>query len=285
MLLVVDVGNTQTVIGVYAADHGSSATAEAAAATGKLAETLERVRGFERPLASWRLATCKHDTADDIRAKVMPLVRMARIDVNDIRTTALASVVPSLTHAWSEAVTAHGRVPMEVRVCTAEAAAAAGLFATDYPDPAEIGADRVADAVAARELFGAPCVVVDFGTATNIEVIGADGRFLGGIIAPGVETGAAALFSHATRLAATDMVAPPQVIGTSTETAVQSGIVLGEAARVDGLVARIFEQIGRRGAVVATGGLAPLVAEHSVEITDVLPELTLEGLRLIARSE
>lgn len=284
MLLVVDVGNTQTVIGVYASESGRTASVVPADATGKHTETLGRISGLERPLASWRLATCKHDTADDLRAKVMPLVRMARIDVNDIHAVALASVVPALTHAWSAAVTAHGRVPMEVRICTAASAVEAGLFATDYPNPSEIGADRVADAVAARALFGAPCVVVDFGTATNIEVIGADGRFLGGIIAPGVETGAAALFSHATRLAATDMTAPPQVIGTSTETAVQSGIVLGEAARVDGLVARIFAQIGCRGAVVATGGLAPLVAEHSVEITDVLPELTLEGLRLIARS-
>ncbi len=284
MLLVVDVGNTQTVIGVYAPSGTRIAAPADEGATGKHAETLRRIEGFERPLASWRVATCKHDTADDVRVKAMPLMRMAHIDANDIHAAALASVVPTLTHAWSEAMAGCGRVSIDVQVCTAASAMRAGLFATDYPNPAEIGADRVADAVAARTFFGAPCVVVDFGTATNIEVIGADGRFLGGIIAPGVETGASALFSHATRLAAIGMEAPSQVIGTSTETAMQSGIVLGEAARVDGLVGRIFEQIGCRGTVVATGGLAPLVAEHSVEITDVLPELTLEGLRLIARS-
>lgn len=285
MLLVVDVGNTQTVVGVYAEEGARSEAAPERATTRKHAETLQRIAGFQRPLASWRLATYKQDTADDIRVKVMPLLRMAHIDANSIRTVALASVVPALTQAWAEAVTAHGRVSMDVHVCTAEAAEAAGLFATDYPNPHEIGADRIADAVAARELFGSPCVVVDFGTATNIEVIGRDGRFLGGIIAPGVETGASALFSHATKLAAIGMEAPPQVIGLSSEQAMQSGIILGEAARVDGLVARIFDQIDCRGAVVATGGLAPLVAEHSVEITDVLPELTLEGLRLIARNQ
>ncbi len=299
MLLVVDVGNTQTVLGVYAGDalgDAAEPSPSEAGGTGEGRLALEGFKGslagwhrvpegFERPLASWRLATCKHDTADDIRVKVMPLMRMAHIDVNAIDTAVLASVVPALTHEWAQAMAGRGPAKVDVRVCTAATAMEAGLFATDYPNPTEIGADRVADAVAARSLFGAPCVVVDFGTATNIEVIGSDGRFLGGIIAPGVETGASALFSHATRLAATAMEAPPQVIGTSTDTAMQSGIVLGEAARVDGLVARIFEQIGARGPVVATGGLASLVAEHSGEITDVLPELTLEGLRLIARSQ
>ena len=285
MLLVVDVGNTQTVVGVYAEKDAPSVPATEQVTTGKHAETLQRIRDLQLPLASWRISTCKQDTADDIRAKAIPLARMARIDVNNIHTVALASVVPALTQAWAEAVTAHGRTPMDVRVCTAETAKAAGLFATDYPNPREIGADRVADAMAARALFGSPCVVVDFGTATNIEVIDADGKFLGGIIAPGMETGASALFSYATKLAAIGMEAPPQVIGLSSEQAMQSGIVLGEAARVDGLVKRIFEQIGCSGAVVATGGLAPLVAEHSVEITDVLPELTLEGLRLIARTQ
>lgn len=284
MLLVVDVGNTQTVVGVYAEKDAPNAPAAGQIATGKHAETLRRIRDLQLPLASWRLATCKQDTADDIRVKVMPLMRMAHIDANNIHAVALASVVPALTQAWAEAVSNHGRLSMDVRVCTAEAAEAAGLFATEYPNPREIGADRIADAVAARELFGSPCVVVDFGTATNIEVIGADGKFLGGIIAPGMETGASALFSYATKLAAIGMEAPPQVIGLSSEEAMQSGIILGEAARVDGLVARIFDQIGGSGAVVATGGLAPLVAEHSVEITDVLPELTLEGLRLIART-
>ena len=160
-----------------------------------------------------------------------------------------------------------------------------GLFRTDYPAPHEIGADRIADAVAAKERYGAPVVVVDFGTATNIEVTDRDGNFVGGVIAPGVETSAAALYSHATRLAAIELADPHQAIGTSTETAIQAGIVYGEADRVDGLVRRIFAQLGYEAPVVATGGLATCVAELSATITHVDPELTLEGLRLIAAAQ
>lgn len=256
MLLAVDIGNTQTVLGLY-----------------------EGVRA-EHPAHMWRLATYKQDAKDDITVKLLPLLGAAGIDATAVRHAALASVVPALTRSWSKAV--HDLCGAHVRVCTAEAAHAAGLFDASYPNPREIGADRVADAIAAQGLYGAPVVVVDFGTATNIEVVDADGRFVGGIIAPGVETGAGALFSHATRLAAVDMRAPEAVIGTSSDEAMRSGIILGEAARVDGLVSRIFSQIGSAAPVVATGGLAPLIAPHSQTITEVLPELTLEGLRRLA---
>jgi len=151
--------------------------------------------------------------------------------------------------------------------------------------PQEIGADRVADVVAAAALYGAPVVVVDLGTATNIEVLDKEGFFVGGIIAPGVQTSAQALFARASRLAAIDLVAPEAPIGVSTETAIQSGIVLGEADRIDGLVRRIFTQLGYEATVVATGGLASLVAEHSSVIQHVNSELTVEGLRLIAEAK
>ena len=164
-------------------------------------------------------------------------------------------------------------------VCSAKTAGS--LFDADYPNPREIGSDRVADAVAARELFGAPVIVVDFGTATNIEVVDKQGRFLGGIIAPGVQTGASALFSHATRLAAIDLVDPRHAIGRNTEEALQAGIVYGEADRADGLVRRVVEELGYDAPVVATGGLAPLIAEHSRTISAVQPDLTLVGLRLV----
>ena len=255
MLLTIDIGNTHTVVGAY----GES----------------DRVK----PRAMWRVATSKHDTADDVRAKLLPLMAAEGVDVQAIGAAALASVVPALTRAWRGAV--RDMTGVEVRVCTAEAASASGLFTSSYPNPHEIGADRVADAVAARALYGSPVVVVDFGTATNIEVIDAEGKFVGGMIAPGVETSASALFSHATRLSAIDLVAPPLPIGTSSEEAMQSGIVYGEADRVDGLVRRIFAQLGCSGTVVATGGLAKLVAAHSSMIDEVLPELTLEGLRLL----
>ena len=253
MLLAIDVGNTQTVIGVY-------------------------VRGSL--VRMWRVTTNRLDTADELRVKLMPLFESEGLSLSEVKQACLASVVPQLTDAWRRAVAdASGA---ETIVCTAESAA--GLFAANYPRPHEIGADRVADAVAACSLYGAPVVVVDFGTATNIEVIDSEGAFIGGIIAPGVQTSAQALFSHASRLSAIDLVAPAQAIGVSTETAIQSGIVLGEADRIDGLIRRIFDQLGYEATVVATGGLAPLIARHSATINHINSELTTEGLRLIAEA-
>ena len=162
---------------------------------------------------------------------------------------------------------------------------AGSLFEADYPNPHEIGADRVADAVAAKALYGAPVIVVDFGTATNMEVVDADGRFIGGVIAPGVETSASALFSHATKLGAIDLVDPHTAIGHNTEEAIQAGIVYGEADRVDGIIRRIFAQLGYETPVVATGGLASRVAAQSQTITAINPELTLEGLRLVYEAQ
>ena len=250
MLLAIDVGNTQTVVGVY---DGAA---------------LQHM---------WRVATNKAHTSDELRIKILPLLASESISSEGIRGAALASVVPQLTQAWCAALRA--MLNTDVLVCTASSAG--DLFPVDYANPSEIGADRVADAIAARELYGAPVVVVDFGTATNIEIIDKEGRFIGGVIAPGVDTSAAALFSRATRLAAIDLVDPHTAIGKSTEQAIQAGIVYGEADRVDGLVRRIFKQLGYSAPVVATGGLAPRVAELSSTITAINSELTLEGLHLI----
>ena len=140
---------------------------------------------------------------------------------------------------------------------------------------------RVADAVAARSLYGAPVIVVDFGTATNMEVIDRTGSFVGGVIAPGVETSSSALFSHATKLGAIELVNPHVSIGRNTQQAMQVGIVYGEADRVDGLVNRIFDQLGYKTAVIGTGGLAPRVSPLSRTINEVNQDLTLEGLRLV----
>lgn len=253
MLITVDVGNTQTAIGLYE----NAASSEIA--------------------RMWRIATSKHDTADEVRARLAMLFAMDGLDAARVTGAALSSVVPRLTEAWASA--ARDMFGVEAYVCTAESAGA--LFETDYPNPHEIGADRVADAVAVRAIYGEPAVVVDFGTATNIEVIGRDGKFVGGIIAPGVETSAAALFSHATKIAATGLTDPGSVIGLSTEHAVRSGVVYGEADRVDGLVRRVFDQLGYRAPVIATGGLAQTMARYSSEITETNPELTLEGLRIL----
>ena len=250
MLLAIDVGNTQTVLGVY---DGSEL------------------------VHMWRVATVKHDTSDELRMKMRPLLEMDAIAISDLDGSVVASVVPSLTSAWKRALAyLLGSEPV---VCSA--AAAGELFDTTYRNPHEIGADRVADAVAARALYGAPAVVVDFGTATNVEVVDAEGRFIGGIIAPGLETSAAALFSHATKLPAIELADPGSAIGRNTVHAMQSGIVYGEADRVDGFVRRIFAELGYEAPVVATGGLATTMAPLCATVTHTNSELTLEGLRMI----
>ncbi len=257
MLLLVDVGNTQTVIGVYEAAGGS---------------------GEYR--AKWRISTNKVDTADDLCAKLMPLLHAVGIGVDAIRRAAIASVVPFLTVSWQHAIAKTWGI--EAIVCTASAATAAGLFEADYPRPSEIGSDRVSDAIAARELFGCPVVVVDFGTATNIEVIDGAGRFVGGVIAPGITTGSQALFQNATQIAVTGVGVVDSVIGKSTAEAVKSGVVFGEVGRVDGLVERIFEEMGGACPVVATGGLVHTIGGLCRHITNICPELTLDGLRILS---
>lgn len=253
MLLAADIGNTQTVVGVY---HGSELA------------------------CMWRLATNPVITADEVRVMLLPLFESAGLAFSDVDRAVLASVVPQLTGAWCRAVADGAGV--EALVCSAESAGE--LVEASYPRPQEIGADRVADAVGARARYGEPVVVVDFGTATNIEVIDAEGLFVGGIIAPGLQTSAQTLFARGAQLPAISLTAPEDPIGVSTVTAMQSGIVLGEVDRVDGLVRRIFGQLGYEAPVVATGGLAPLIAPHSQTITQVDGELTLEGLRLIAEA-
>ena len=250
MLLAIDVGNTQTVIGVFED------------------EVLRHM---------WRVATNKKHTPDELRLKVLPLLEYAGYPCKRIDGSVLASVVPYLTSAWCD--TLQDMLGTEPLVCNAKTAG--DLFEADYANPSEIGADRVADAVAARALYGAPVVVVDFGTATNIEVVDERGCFIGGAIAPGMETSAAALFSHATKLAATELDDPGTGIGGNTAQAIQIGIVYGEVERVDGLVRRIFDQLGYSAPVVATGGLAGRVAPLSRTITVVNQDLTLEGLRRI----
>ncbi len=252
MLLAVDIGNTQTVIGVYE---------------------------NEDLVATWRLSTTPSRTSDEIRSFLTPLFHHESLDPAAITHVILASVVPPLTSEWRRAI----QDSFQVEPLTCSAALAGSLFQTTYPRPAEIGADRVADAVAAKALYGAPVVVVDFGTATNIEVIDAAGNFVGGIIAPGLLTSAQTLSQRGAQLPVIELLPPEQVVGRSTVEAMRSGIVLGEADRVDGLLKRIFDELGLdQAVVVATGGLASVMAPVTQRITTINSELTLEGLRLIA---
>jgi type III pantothenate kinase len=250
MFLAIDIGNTQTVIGLY---------------------------GSDALMHTWRVATVHSDTADEIVVRLGALLSLEGFALGDVDDVAIASVVPSLTEQWAAVgLRLAGRDPLVVTSATVNS-----MLAIDYSLPAEIGADRIADAVAAVDLYGAPVVVVDFGTATNIEVIDKNGAFIGGIIAPGLVTSAEALFGAAARIQKFDIEVPPHVIGRSTREAVQAGLTYGEIDRIDGLITRIFAELGYSTPVVATGGLSERVTSLSRTITHVNPNLTLEGLRLI----
>jgi type III pantothenate kinase len=205
------------------------------------------------------------------------LLRAEKIESEEIKGAILCSVVPALTHNWEKVCSrSFGVCPRIVSSSTC-----AHLLNIDKTSFTELGADRVADAVAAKAIFGAPVIVVDFGTATNMEVIDKDGTFIGGVIAPGVESSMRSLFSKAALLSSVEIEDPGVSIGCNTGEAIQVGVVVGEAARVDGLIDRIHEQLGYTTKVVATGGLASRIAPLSRTITEVDVELTLQGLRLI----
>lgn len=249
MMLAVDVGNTQTVVGLF----------DGRALVGH-----------------WRLSSDASDTADEIVIKVDALLGVPGHAWSTVEQVVISSVVPRLTDAWSEACTkACGREPMVV---------GPGLktgMPIRYDNPHEVGADRIVNGIAAYQAFGGPVLVVDFGTATTIDVVDADGAYLGGAIAPGLETSAEALFRKAARLSTVDLVDPGQAIGRNTRASVQAGLLLGEAAKVDGLVRRSWTELGTETRVVATGGLAERMAGMCETITDVDPDLTLKGLLIV----
>jgi type III pantothenate kinase len=244
MLLAIDVGNTQTVIGLY---------------------------DGERLAEHWRIATERHRTGDELGALLARFVELEELDGVVVSTT-----VPQLVREYSRFVERYVQAPLLV----VGPGTRTGI-AIRYDDPREVGPDRIANALAAREKYGAPCIVVDFGTSTNFDVVSQGGEYVGGVLAPGIEISMDALFARAARLFKVDFVAPPSVIGKTTATGLQSGFVYGFAGQVDGIVERIREELGAEAPVVATGGLASLVAPHAKTIGMVDPFLTLDGLRLI----
>jgi type III pantothenate kinase len=243
-LLALDVGNTQTAVGLY--DGG----------------TLEQ---------HWRLATEAHRTGDELG-----LLLGGLLDVSSVDGIALGSTVPALIRAYEELA---GRA--EVPLLVIGPGTRTGI-PIRYDDPREVGPDRIANAVAARERYGAPAIVVDFGTSTNFDVVSAAGEYVGGVLAPGIEVSMDALFQRAARLVKVDFVAPETAIGKTTESALRAGLVYGFAGQVDGIVERIRTELGDAAApVVATGGLAELITPHARTMERVDPYLTLEGLRLV----
>lgn len=265
-VLAVDVGNTSTGFGLFLAEAGET----------------------DQPLGTWELTTPARLTADEARMQVAQVLGVLAQDVAEQRSLAperaatfaeppldvvLSCVVPSLTEAWSVALATACRT----RPVVVGPGLKTGLRMR-YRDPAEIGPDRIADVVAARATYGAPVTVVDFGTTMNIEVLDAEEVFLGGIIAPGLALGAQALSRAAARLPVIELHAPKAAIGRSTREAMQSGVVFGEVARVDGLLDRVFEELGGEARVVLTGSGAERVAPLMSHAAEVDATLTLRGL-------
>jgi type III pantothenate kinase len=244
MLLAVDVGNTQTVFGLY---EGS--------------ELGER----------WRIATEAQRTGDELGALLADFLDFAALD-----GICLSCTVPRLIREYEHVAERWVKAPLLV--------IGPGIktgIPVQHDAPHEIGPDRIVNAVAAKEKYGSPAIVVDFGTSTNFDVVSPAGEYVGGVLAPGVEVSMDALFARAARLVKVDYVEPPAAIGKSTATALQSGLVYGFAGQVDGIVDAIRRELGAEATAIATGGLADLIAPHSRTIGKVDPFLTLDGLRIV----
>lgn len=266
MLLAIDVGNTETVVGLFSDDPEAQSVGGAQ-------------RDGTEPLGlahHWRLSTVDVRTADEHALLLTQLLDLDDLDIEDTITgIAVTSSVPQVTANLRQMASRWFAVPTVVL----EPGVKSGMPIL-YDNPKEVGADRIANAVGAYDLFGGPCVVVDLGTATTWDAISASGEYLGGAIAPGVAISLEALFAHAAALRRVELVEPRSVIGKSTVESIQSGTLYGYAGQVDGLCRRINEVLGDC-TVVATGGLSELIAPHSEEIEYVEPWLTLHGLRII----
>jgi len=249
MLLAIDVGNTQTHVGTFEG-----------------AQLVEH----------WRFATAREATADELASLLVGLLGLRGLSLADLDGAIVSSVVPQLTHEYEQVsdrylagtlllVGPGVRTGMPIRI----------------DNPREVGADRLVNALAAYERFGAACIVVDFGTSTNYDAVSADGEYLGGVLAPGVEISMQALSERAAKLPKVDFEAPAETIGRNTIAALQSGLIYGTAGQVDGIVARMREELGVEVEAIATGGLASAVVPFCAEVSEVDDELTLDGLRLI----
>ena len=249
MLLTIDIGNTNLTLGLYEGD--------------KLG-------------AHWRLATDHNRMPDEYGLQFLGLLQNAGKNLKDIEGISLASVVPPLTGRVIQAC--HEYLKQEPLVV--DAGVKTGIRIR-YEDPKAVGADRVCDAVAVMKLYGGPACVVDFGTATTFNAVTRDGEYLGGAITAGINLAAEALYTRAAKLPHIDLQVPPSVIGRNTTHAMQSGLLFGYVSMVEGMVARFRAELGDDMKVIATGGLAEVVAKETKVIDIIAPWLTLEGLRLI----
>ena len=243
-LLAIDVGNTQTVFGFFEG---------------------EELREH------WRVATERNRSGDELGA-----LYGSFLDLSGIEGIALASTVPQLHRSYDDFAKEYAKAEL----LELGPGVKTGV-PIRYDDPREVGPDRIANAVAALERYGAPCIVVDFGTSTNFDVVSPEGEYVGGVLAPGVEVSMEALSARAARLFSIDFAQPPTVIAKNTTAALQSGLVYGFAGQVDGIVEAIRGELGAEAQTVATGGLAELIVPHARTLERVDPFLTLEGVRLV----
>src|SRR6185312_160969 len=244
MLLAVDVGNTQTMLGLFDGD---------------------------RLVDTWRVATDRSRTGDELVVLLGGL-----LDPDAVDGICLSTTVPLLLREWERLAGRWAHAPL--------LAVGPGVrtgIPIRYDDPREVGPDRIVNSVAAKARLGAPVIVVDFGTSTNFDVVSPAGEYVGGVLAPGIETSMDALFARAARLVRVEYVEPPSVVGKTTVGGLQSGVVYGFAGQVDGIVTAIRGELGADARAIATGGLAELVAPHASTIERVDPFLTLEGLQLV----
>jgi len=249
MLLAIDIGNTNITFGVFE---------------------------DEELRTTWRMSSSVNQMADEYAAVLLNLMGHEGLNASDINEIALCSVVPPLTTTFVELSQRYfNSVPLVV---------GAGIktkVRIRMDNPREVGADRIADAVAAHHLYSGPLIIIDLGTATTFGIVSKEGDYIGGIIATGITTAAEALFTRTAQLPRVELTSPKHVIGSNTVTAMQSGIIYGYASLVEGMLERIEKELGEKATVIATGGYAQLIANETAVIDEVNPDLTLIGLRLI----
>lgn len=249
MLLAIDIGNTDTTLGVF-----------------------EDVK----LRATWHMATNIHRMADEYAALLFNLLRHQNLDTPDITAVAMCSVVPPLITTYEDLFQRYFHLsPLVIG-----AGVKTGV-SIRIDNPREVGADRIVNAAAAHHLYDGPIIVTDLGTATTFDIVSREGCYQGGVIAPGINTAAETLFMQAAMLPRVELTHPKHAIGTSTVTAMQSGIIFGYVSLIEGMIARIQQELGEKARVVATGGWSTLIAKETAVFDVVNPNLTLIGLRLI----
>ncbi|MCD6453022.1 MAG: type III pantothenate kinase [Dehalococcoidales bacterium] len=249
MLLAIDIGNTETTLGAF---EGA------------------------RLKATWHIATDIHHRADEYAMLLLSLLHQQGLTASDVKQVALCSVVPPLIAIYNDLLSRYFHISPLVVTAGVKTGVCIRM-----DNPREVGADRIVDAAAAHHLYGGPVIITDLGTATTFDVVSKEGCYLGGAIAPGVGTAAEALFTRAAMLPRVELVQPKQTIGTNTTSAIQSGIVFGYVGLIEGIVARIQQELSEKAKVVATGGWSELIAQETTVIDVINPNLTLIGLRLI----